>query len=334
MAIGAHGLGRQQFSQLGGVVSRILRGVEKDLLIVRDQAPLEGGRFLVCVDGSSYSYKAMREALELAQAFGASLYVCSAFDVEYHHVVFHNIKDVLSYQASKVFKFEEQEELHNNIIDKGLLKLCQANLKRAEVMAQEFPDVPIKTQILVGKPFQVIMQWAEEVKPSVLVLARHGAHRVEGTQLGSQAENLVRLAPCSLLMIGTVGIRPEDIPWIEADGQAGMPWAPDAEVRILRVPPFAQGIARRAVEEYMLEKIGNAGPPPMVTNKWLDEAIRKLLPTHMQLIMGIGNAEEIALAEVKATEQMKATKVQGSDSDTVPAVPMIETKCPVTGNVT
>src|SRR5205807_8513475 len=83
-----------------------------------------------------YGYRAMRVALELAQAFGGSLYACSAFDVEYHHVVFHNIKDVLSYQASKVFKFEEQEELHNNIIDKGLLKLCQANLKRAEVIAR------------------------------------------------------------------------------------------------------------------------------------------------------------------------------------------------------
>src|SRR5712675_307647 len=333
MAIGAHGLGRQQFSQLGGVVSRILRGVEKDLLIVRDDQPFAGGRFMVCVDGSSYSYKAMREALELAQAFGASLYVCSAFDVEYHHVVFHNIKDVLSYQASKVFKFEEQEELHNNIIDKGLLKLCQANRKRAEVMAQQYPDVPLKTQILIGKPFQVIMQWVEEIKPSLLVIGRHGAHRVENTELGSQAENLLRLAPCSVLLTGVVGVRPEDIPWIEEDGQAGLPWAPEAEVRILRVPPFAQGIARRAVEEYVLEKVGNAGPPPTVTNKWLDEAIQKLLPTHMQLIMGIGSAEEIALAEVKATEQMKATKVQGTDADLVPAVPMIETKCPVTGNV-
>src|SRR5438093_2938137 len=188
----------------------------------------------------------MKAALELAQTFGGSLYVCSAFDVEYHHVVFHNIKDVLSYQASKVFKFEEQEELHNNIIDKGLLKLCQANLKRAEVMAQEFPDVPIKTQILIGKPFQVIMQWAEEIKPSLLVLARHGAHRIEGTDLGSQAENLVRLATCNVLLAGTVGVRPEDIPWIEEDGVTGLPWAPEAEVRILRVPPFAQGIARRA----------------------------------------------------------------------------------------
>ncbi len=339
LAIGAHGLGRQPFSQLGGVVARVVRQVEKDVLIVRDERPFAGGRFLVCVDGSAYSYRAMRLALELAQAFGASLFVCSAFDVEYHHVVFHNIKDVLSYQASKVFKFEEQEELHNNIIDKGLLKLCQANIKRAEVMAKEYPDVPITTQILIGKPFQVIMQWAEEIKPSLLVLARHGAHRIDGTSLGSQAENLVRIAPCNVLMTGTVGIRPEDIPWIEEDGQAGLPWAPDAEQRILRVPPFAQGIARRAVEEYVLENIGKGGnggngngdhaPLPIVTNKWLDEAIQKLLPTHMQLIMGIGSAEELVRAEVKAEEMMAKTLVLGSDSDDEPAGAMVEAQCPV-----
>jgi nucleotide-binding universal stress UspA family protein len=327
VALGAHGLGRQQLSQLGGVVARSLRGIEKDMLIVRDDTPLARGRFLVCIDGSSYSYRAMRMALELAQSFGGSLYVCSAFDVEYHHVVFNNIKDVLSVQASKVFKFEEQEELHNNIIDKGLLKLCQANLKRAQVMAQEFPDVPLTTQILVGKPFQVVMQWAEEVRPSLLVLARHGAHRIDGTDVGSQADNLVRLAPYNVLLIGTVGIRPEDIPWIEEDGIASLPWAPDAEVRILRVPPFAQGIARRAVEEFVAEHGGD-----IVTNRHLDEAIRKLLPTHMQLIMGIGSAEEIALAEVKADEQMKRTTIQGHDEDPAPEA-LVEVKCPITGRV-
>jgi hypothetical protein len=238
---------------------------------------------------------------------------------------------VLSYQASKVFKFEEQEELHNNIIDKGLLKLCQANLKRAEVMAQEFPNVPIKTQILIGKPFQVILQWAEEVQPTLMVIGRHGAHRIERTDLGSQAENLLRLAPANVLLVGVVGVRPEDIPWIEEDGKAGLPWAPDAEVRILRVPPFAQGIARRAVEEYVLEH--TAGAATTVTNKWLDEAIQKLLPTHMQLIMGIGSAEELALAEVKAQEQLKATKVQGHDADPWPLTPEVEVTCPVTGAV-
>ena len=329
VVFGAHGLGRQPYSQLGGVVARSLRGIEKDMLIVRDEKPLGGGRFMVCVDGSAYSYRAMRAALELAKEYGGSLWVCSAFDVEYHHVVFNNIKDVLSVQASKVFKFEEQEALHNNIIDKGLLKLCQANIKRAEAMAREFPDVPITTQILIGKPFQVIMQWAEEIKPSLLVLSRHGAHRVDNTELGSQAENLVRLAPCNLLMTGTIGLKPEDIPWIEEDGQAGLPWAPDAEVRIQRTPPFAQGIARRAVEEYLLEHIGEHTGTPTVTNKWLDEAIQKLLPTHMQLIMGVGSAEEFARAEVKAEEMMAKTIVLGSDDDAMPAGATVEAKCPV-----
>jgi nucleotide-binding universal stress UspA family protein len=346
VAIGAHGLGRQPFSQLGGVVGRAIRGIEKDVLIVRDGSALEGGRWLVCVDGSAYSYKAMRVALEMAREFGARLFVCSAFDVEYHHVVFHNIKDVLSVQASKVFKFEEQEELHNNIIDKGLLKLCQANIKRAEVMASDYPDVEIETQILIGKPFQVVLQWAEEVEPTLIVVARHGSHRVDGTDLGSQADNLVRLAGANLLLVGTTEVHPEEIPWIEEDGETGLEWAPGAEVRILRVPPFALGIARKAVEEYVIETYAPApsggsdadgagnghGVLPVVTDERLDEAIRKLLPTHMQLIMGIGTAEELALAEVKAEEAMRRTVVEGADEDAVPETRLVEAKCPYTGH--
>ena len=394
LAIGAHGIGKQPYSQLGGMVSRVIRQVEKDTLIVRNDRELAGSDWIVCVDGSSYSYKAMRHALEMAKEFGAKLYVCSAFDVEYHHAVFGNIKDILSVQASKVFKFEEQEELHNNIIDKGLLKLAQANLKRAEVMAQEFPEVEVQTQILIGKPFQCILQWVEEIDPSLLILARHGGHRIEGTDMGSQAENLCRLSPTNILLVGTTDVRPDDIPWIEEDGESGLEWAPDAEVRILRVPPFALGIARKAVEEYVLDNYGpgangtyredavvqaalsgmatsadgaatndngtsangagtaasgadlaeddmargtsipplGAGGLPMVTGDRLDEAIQKLLPTHMQLIMGIGTAEELALAEVKAQEAMKRTLVTGLDADPLPDVPMISATCPYSGH--
>ncbi|HSM07616.1 MAG TPA: universal stress protein [Gemmatimonadota bacterium] len=417
VVIGAFGIGRQAYSKIGGVAGRAIRKIEKDVLVVRDQRPIEGGSIMVCIDGSAYSYKCMRIALELAREYGCKLLVGGAFDVEYHHAVFNNIKDVLSVQASKVFKFEEQEELHNNIIDKGLLRLCKANVKRASVMASEFPDVEVETQILVGKPFQVILQWAEEEKPSLLVLARHGSHRIEGTEIGSQAEEVLRQAEVNTLLVGTTDVRPEDIPWIEEDGEKGLEWAPEAEVRILRVPPFALGIARKAVEEFVLEHYGSgsryaaafvdgkgkletaagaengtaarngssangasadvsaetfngastvngastddvedagdaAGAEhatarrasadlptvtpeelPVVTNERLDEAIKKLLPTHMQLIMGIGTAEELALAELKAEQAMKRTVVQGHDADPVPDVPVVETKCPYTGHV-
>jgi hypothetical protein len=71
---------------------------------------------------------------------------------------------------------------------------------------------------------------------------------------------------------------------------------------------------------------------PTVTNERLDEAIRKLLPTHMQLIMGIGTAEELALAEVKAEQAMTRTVVEGMDADVEPAEPTITVKCPYTGH--
>ncbi len=332
LVMGAHGIGIQPLSHLGGVASRVARGIEKDVLLVRDERPLAGGRWMVCVDGSAYCYKAMRIALEMAREFGAKLYVCSAFDVEFHHAVFNNIKDVLSVQAARIFKFEEQEELHNNIIDKGLLKLSQTNIKRARVMAEEYPDVEVETQILIGKPFQVIMQWAEEIRPTLLILARHGAHRIEGTEMGSQADNLLRIAPCNVLTIGTTDVRPEEIPWIEEDGETGLDWAPEAEVRILRVPPFALGIARKAVEEYVLEHTDYAPPEmPTVTSEWLDTAIQKLLPTHMQLIMGIGDAEELALAEVKAEDAMRRTVVATRDAEEQEEPLPVETRCPATG---
>jgi len=56
-----------------------------------------------------------------------------------------------------------------------------------------------------------------------------------------------------VLLVGTQNVDPEEIPWIEEDGETGLEWSPDAEVRILRVPPFALGIARRAVEEFVLD---------------------------------------------------------------------------------
>jgi nucleotide-binding universal stress UspA family protein len=329
VAMGAHGVGRQPDSQLGGVVSRVMRGIRGDLLIARTDSTLESARYLVCVDGSAYSYRAMRVALELGRRFGSDLYVGSAFDPVFHHVVFDGIKGVLSAEAAKVFKFEEQEKLHDSIIDKGLQKLTQTHLKRALALAAQYPEVRVEARVLVGKPYRAVLQWAEEIDPALLVLARHGAHRVEGSELGSHAENLARLARTNVLIVGVAEIRPDEIPRIDEDGEPGIEWTPDAMLRIQRAPPFAYWIARRAVEDYVIDKYPVAGgASPRVTCDRLDEAIRELLPSHMQLIMGIGAGEELALAEVKAEEAMRRTVVHGSDEEAEAALPMIEVRCP------
>jgi hypothetical protein len=212
-----------------------------------------------------------------------------------------------------------------------LLKLCQANLKRAEVMAQEFPNVPIKTQILVGKPFQVVMQWAEEIKPSLLVLSRHGAHRIENTQMGSQAENLVRLAPCNTLMIGTVGIKPEDIPGLRRTGRRGCRGRQMPKCGSCVSHPSRRG--SRGAPSRSTRSSRPAGQRPSLRTSGSTKRSRSCSPPICSSSWESARPKRSCWRRRRRPEQLQSTKVKGHDADPVPATAEIEVRCPVTGNV-
>ncbi|MGH8103858.1 MAG: universal stress protein [bacterium] len=281
VVLGAHGIGYVKHSQIGSVTARLARRIVADMWVCKNGSDLSGGKTLVAVDGSPYSYSALRKAITLAKQFGANVEVVSAFDPAFHHAAFLNIRGALSKEAGKVFKFEEQEELHNNIIDVGLEKVCQANLLRAQKLANDL-DFPITTRVLKGKPFDEILNYVEETAPDLMVFGRYGAHHVEGADLGSHAENLLRQATCSVLMVGPVGVKPFDIPILEEYEEEGMEWDDDALRILLKAPPFAQGMAKTTVERYAREKGYDR-----INKAYLEEALRKVLPAAAKHLMGL-----------------------------------------------
>jgi nucleotide-binding universal stress UspA family protein len=291
--MGAHGIGQVKRSQIGMVTGRVARLITTDLLVMKQQGrSLRGGKILVGVDSSAYCFLALRKALRLAQTFEATVHCVSAFDPFYHYAAFNNIRDVLSYQAGKVFKFEEQEELHNNIIDRGLKKVCEANLMRAEKVAAE-EGVPITTEVLVGKPFAKIVDVCERDDYDLTVIARWGAHHVEGADLGSNTDNLLRLIPSNLLIVGAADAKPYDIPTLEQYEEEPLDWDDEAIKLILRAPPFAQAMAKVSVEEYA-RKEGYT----RVTLDLLYGALSGLLPPSAKHLMGI-ETEDRKLAEAR-----------------------------------
>ncbi|MBI3742170.1 MAG: universal stress protein [Chloroflexi bacterium] len=279
--MGAHGLGRVKVSLLGSVVGRLSRLITTDMLIVKDERSIRNGRILVAVDGSAYSYVALRKAIHLAKEFMCAIDVVAAFDPFYHYAAFNSIRYILSAQAEKVFKFEEQEELHNNIIDRGLKKVCEANLLRADKVAQD-ENVEITSQVLVGKPFAKIIEHIEETQPTLLVMGRYGAHHIDGADMGSNSENLMRLAPCSVLMVGAVEAKPYDVPVLDEYEEQPLEWDADAIKLVLRAPPFAQGMAKAAVEEFA-RKQGYE----QVTLEILNSVLKDMLPPSTRHLMGL-----------------------------------------------
>jgi len=104
---------------------------------------------------------------------------------------------------------------------------------------------------------------------------------VPESDMGSNAENLLRLAPCSIFLGGR-GFNPDEIVKSQSDSALMIEWTDGALKRLEKVPPFAKGMAKKAIEDYAREKNHTT-----ITEKVMDEATQKLLPPSARKAMGI-----------------------------------------------
>ncbi len=249
VVMGALGTGAVKESQLGSVADRVARRLRRDLLIVRstgDRA-MEGD-ILVAIDGSPQSFAGLRSALALGRALGKRVEAVAVYDPYLHYAVFNGIVDVLSEKASKVFRFKEQEALHEEIIDTGLAKIYESHLRVARATAaDEGVDLPIT--LLDGKAFERVLRHARETRPWLLVVGRIGVHSASSMDMGSNTEQLLRLAPCNVLVSSGSFTPPIDV---RAD--AAVVWTPEAEERMATVPAGGRGLARTAVLRWAMER--------------------------------------------------------------------------------
>ena len=173
VVIGAMGMAAVRDTVLGTVTERVVRRVtHADTLIVKDldRSPFE--HIVVAVDGSPKSLGGLKRAIELAREFGGTVEAISVFDPYFHYAMFHSIAGVLSSKAQKVFRFKEQEKLHEEIIDSGLAKIYTAHLEVAKKIAED-EGVDLKTTLLAGKPFEQTMKYVNEVNPTLVVMGPH-----------------------------------------------------------------------------------------------------------------------------------------------------------------
>jgi len=246
--MGALGLGAVASSFVGSVCERVARRIDRDLLVVKTVATYRSGAIAVAIDGSAHSYGALKAALELARICERPVEAVAVYDPFFHYTAFHSIAGVLSPAAARVFRFKEQEKLHEEIIDGGLAKIYQAHLEvAAKIAAAE--GVELRTALLAGKAFEQILNYAREREPWLLAVGRIGAHSDASMDLGSTTENLLRSSPCNLLLAAR-----SFEPAPERVAEVSVVWTSEAEARMQRVPEFARGMARRAVVRHALER--------------------------------------------------------------------------------
>lgn len=268
LIIGALGLGAINGSRIGTVCSRVARRSHIDTLVVKDpQRDLCKGPIVAAIDGSPRAYGALLTGVQLARCWQVPLHVISSFDPYYHYVAFNRIAGVLSKEASKVFRFKEQEKLHEEIIDSGLAKIYEGHLVVAQSIADEL-GIEIHTQLLDGKAHDAVEQYVRKIDPSLLVIGKLGIHADDELDIGGNAENLLRNVDCSVLL-GQREYRPR----IDLLAESSTSWTHAAKRSLARAPDFVQNMARMAILRYAQER-GHT----VITERLVDEATARLMP--------------------------------------------------------
>jgi len=317
VVIGAVGIGRARDSTIGSVCERVARQADRDIWVVKhvpEPGEPERDTILVGVDGSPQSFGALMTAIDLARTFGKTVEAIAVYDPYLHYSVFNGIVNVLTEQAAKVFRFEEQNQLHEEIIDTGLAQIYQSHLEVGERMASE-AGVAIRKTLLDGKPFQKILDHARKTNPWLIVLGRIGVHSAKDeTGLGSNVENILRAAPCDVLLSTRI-----EVPRLDVRAEETVRWTPEAEARMAHVPEQVKGIARTGVLRLALEK-GHS----VITSAVIDEAMDRFMPKS-------ASAATRALAEAVALEHAKSGPVSMCRACGVTATQSDPVRCTVCG---
>jgi nucleotide-binding universal stress UspA family protein len=138
-------------------------------------------RLLVATDGSTFSEFAINEALTLAKRFSSKLIVVSV------------IKTNLEFEMSLPQVAERDEKAAIE-----LLELIKAKASRE--------DIDCEILVLRGEePYQDIINAAETNRVNLIVMGRHGKTGIKKFVLGSVTAQVVRHAPCNVLVVPPKG---------------------------------------------------------------------------------------------------------------------------------
>ena len=153
------------------------------------ESPLKFQRILVAVDGSEGSRKASEVAVDLAEKFGAQLYVLHAFRGYPEYMT------MFPAAPSPSGKAIEEYEAYAK---KAALEVVGRTVAIAEKRGLKAKAHTTET---IGSAVQVITDYASSEKIDLIVMGTRGMGGFKKMLLGSVSNGVVTHAPCTVLVV-------------------------------------------------------------------------------------------------------------------------------------
>jgi nucleotide-binding universal stress UspA family protein len=169
---------------LGSVTEKVLRSAPCPILAVR--AARHPQKVLITLDGSALSDRAIEPGLAVAQTLNAAVTMLRVVP-----------------RVSINGKLDEHERGLSRRMQEDLIEEAKDYLRtscRSEA-AQSARSVPIKSEVRIGSPAEIILEYIETYGTDLIVMATHGRTGLKRWVYGSVTAKVLRSVNCSMLVI-------------------------------------------------------------------------------------------------------------------------------------
>lgn len=143
-------------------------------------------KILVGLDGSSHGLDATREAVEIANAFGAELHLLT---VTRPFKVSPKLRQFLEAENLLGEPKYVMDEMTNDIVSEAKAIATQSGLEK------------VKTEVREGKPARALLDYARANDIDLIVVGSRGIGEVDAVLLGSVSQKVGLLSECSVLIV-------------------------------------------------------------------------------------------------------------------------------------
>ncbi len=190
IVMGTHGRRGVKHLLLGSVAEEVVRYARIPVLTVRESKVPKAGssiqRILVPMDFSDYAQHALAYAKELAALHEAEMQLL--------HVV-QEVMHPAFYVTGRTSIFEFTPEVEKTSVENMCSMLGRVG----------GPNVSAEIYLKEGHPAQQIVQFAQEYRSDLIVIATHGLTGVQHFLVGSVAEKVVRTSPVPVFVVKSFG---------------------------------------------------------------------------------------------------------------------------------
>jgi nucleotide-binding universal stress UspA family protein len=133
---------------------------------------------VIANDGSDHAFRALELALTLAKESRADLHMIAVEEIPYLPGTIEEVREETG-AAGRRF---------------------HSVVNRARTLAED-RQVSLKTHVVPGHPVRDIIDFASNLKADLLVVGAKGHSAFYERMIGSRADRIVHLAPCSVLVV-------------------------------------------------------------------------------------------------------------------------------------